>query len=169
MIDNRATGWKIPLLFCTVVVCIVGLAALLRPTPEEVHVPPVPEALLAQAKAIIIDLNAAPDGAQWKQRITTAGSGFISHADKDIRLEYVIRDAVAQARFDAACTASVLVYDNSKRDGLLEDIARTAAADCPTLPWGVMAAHGMRDPLVRSRTHEMLTKRWNVCEALPQR
>lgn len=162
MTDTRATGWKIPLIFCGVVLGIVGLFSLLRTEPA-VQVPEVPAPLLAQARAIVIDLNTAPEGSLWKERITAAGSGFASHADKDTKLAFVIRDAVARQRFDAACTAAVLVYDTPKRDAVLEETAQAAAGDCSTLPWGVMAAHGMRDPFVQARTHEMLTERWNAC------
>ena len=162
MTDKRATGWKIPLIFCGVVLCIVALFSLLRTEPV-VQVPEVPAPLLAQAKAIVIDLNTVPEGPLWKERITAAGSGFASHADKDAKLAFVIRGALEQQRFDAACTAAVLVYDNHKRDAVLEETAQAAARDCAMLPWGVMAAHGMRDPAVQARTHEMLTERWNVC------
>ncbi len=163
MIDNRATGWKIPLLFCGVVLAIVALCSLLRTEPA-VQVPEVPAPLLAQAKAIVIDLDATPGGALWKERITAAGTGFSSHADKDAKLTFLIRNAVEQQRFDVACTAAVLVYDDHKRDAVLEEMAQTAAKDCTALPWGVMAAHGMRDPAVQSRTHEMLAERWNACQ-----
>lgn len=162
MIDNRATGWKIPLLFCGVVLAIVALCSLLRTEPA-VRVPEIPAALLARAKAIVINLDTTPDGALWKERVTSAGSGFSSHADKDARLAFLIRNAMEQQRFDVACTAAVLVYDAHKRDAVLEEMAQTAAKDCATLPWGVMAAYGMYDPAVQSKTHEMLTTRWNAC------
>ena len=74
MTDNRATGWKIPLLFCGVILSIVAVAALFRahaPKP-----PAVPQALLNEAKGIRIDLESDPEGQSWKARIASAASGF---------------------------------------------------------------------------------------------
>ncbi|MFQ9869092.1 MAG: hypothetical protein ACLRWP_20800 [Bilophila wadsworthia] len=77
MTDNRATGWKIPLLFCGVILSIVAVAALFRHTPEP---PAVPQALLKEAKGIRIDLESDPEGQSWKARIASAASGFSTQA-----------------------------------------------------------------------------------------
>lgn len=58
MTDNRATGWKIPLLFCGVILSIVAVAALFRAHAPEP--PAAPQALLNEAKGIRIDLESDP-------------------------------------------------------------------------------------------------------------
>lgn len=88
MTDNRATGWKIPLLFCGVILSIVAVAALFRAHAPEP--PAVPQALLNEAKGIRIDLESDPEGQSWKARIASAASGFSTQADKDGRLGEIV-------------------------------------------------------------------------------
>lgn len=161
MTDNRATGWKIPLLFCGVILSVVGAAALFRTHAPEP--PAVPETLLNEAKNIRIDLESDPEGHTWKARIASAASGFSTQADKDARLKELILTTLENKRFDASCTAAVLIRDDGLRDGLMRAIANTAAADCASLPWGVFAMHGMRDPQTQSELSELLTQRWKEC------
>ena len=84
MTDNRATGWKIPLLFCGVILSIVAVAALFSGTRSRTA--RRPQALLKEAKGIRIDLESDPEGQSWKARIASAASGFSTQADKDGRL-----------------------------------------------------------------------------------
>ena len=161
MTDNRATGWKIPLLFCGVILSIVAVTAFFRthaPAP-----PAIPETLLDEAKGIRIDLESDPEGHAWKARIASASSGFSTQADKDARLREIVLTTVENRRFDASCTAAVLIRDDGIRDGLMRAIADTAAADCASLPWGVFAMHGMRDPQAQSELSGLLTQRWKEC------
>ena len=161
MTDNRATGWKIPLLFCGVILSIVAVAALfLAHAPEP---PAVPQALLKEAKGIRIDLESDPEGQSWKARIASAASGFSTQADKDGRLGEIVLTTAENKRFDASCTAAVLIRDDGLRDGLMRKIANAASADCASLPWGVFAMHGMRDPQAQAEASALLTQRWKEC------
>lgn len=74
MNDNKATGWKIPLLFCGVVLAIVCIVSVFR--GGKAAPPAVPAPLLRQAEAITIDLDADAEGKAWKARIASAASGF---------------------------------------------------------------------------------------------
>ena len=151
MTDNRATGWKIPLLFCGVILSIVAVAALFRAHAPEP--PAVPQALLKEAKGIRIDLESDPEGQSWKARIASAASGFSTQADKDGRLGEIVLTTAENKRFDASCTAAVLI----------RKIANAASADCASLPWGVFAMHGMRDPQTQAEASALLTQRWKEC------
>ena len=115
MTDNRATGWKIPLLFCGVILSIVAVAALFRAHAPEP--PAVPQALLKEAKGIRIDLESDPEGQSWKARIASAASGFSTQADKDGRLGEIVLTTAENKRFDASCTAAVLIRDDGLRCG----------------------------------------------------
>ena len=143
MTDNRATGWKIPLLFCGVILSIVAVAALFR-----AHAPEPP---------------AVPQAQSWKARIASAASGFSTQADKDGRLGEIVLTTAENKRFDASCTAAVLIRDDGLRDGLMRKIANAASADCASLPWGVFAMHGMRDPQTQAEASALLTQRWKEC------
>ena len=127
MTDNRATGWKIPLLFCGVILSIVAVAALFRAHAPEP--PAVPQALLKEAKGIRIDLESDPEGQSWKARIASAASGFSTQADKDGRLGEIV----------------------------------ITTAENASLPWGVFAMHGMRDPQAQAEASALLTQRWKEC------
>lgn len=158
--DNRSTGWKVPLLFCGVILSVVCLVGLLRGKPEP---PAVPGPLLNQARAITINLDADAEGKEWKARIASAASGFATAADKDGRLKNLIETSIESGRFDAACTAAVLVRDDTLRDALLARILDAACAQCATLPWGVLAAHGMGDAETKASAHSALTRQWERC------
>lgn len=163
MTDTRATGWKIPLLFCAVIIVVISVASLIR---DKKPLPPdIPAGLLQKARALRIDLEAAPEGQGWKARIAAAAGGFSSPADKDARLAAIIRQAVEDKRFDAACTAAVLIRDDEPRDTLMVHIADTAATDCSTLPWGVLGLHGLRDSRQQAEVAALLTQRWGECHS----
>ena len=125
--------------------------------------PAVPAPLLRQAEAITIDLDADAEGKAWKARIASAASGFSAPQNKDANLEKIILTSLEEKRFDASCTAAVLIRDDSLRDALLARILETSAAECASLPWGVLAAHGMRDPNAQSAAHARLTREWSKC------
>lgn len=159
--DKRATGWKIPLLFCGVVVAVVVVTSLLR--QEKVDMTPIPAPLLEQAKAIHMNLEGDEDGKGWKELISKTAGAFATRADKDVRLTIVIKDAAKLHRFDAACTASVLMYNDHQRDAVLLEVGQTALQDCANLPWAVMASGGMKDPKTLAALHSEITTRWESC------
>ena len=123
----------------------------------------VPQALPKEAKGIRIDLESDPEGQSWKARIASAASGFSTQADKDGRLGEIVLTTAENKRFDASCTAAVLIRDDGLRDGLMRKIANAASADCASLPWGVFAMHGMRDPQAQAEASALLTQRWKEC------
>ncbi|MFR4120254.1 MAG: hypothetical protein ACLT2T_16410 [Bilophila wadsworthia] len=45
----------------------------------------------------------------------------------------------------------------------MRKIANAASADCASLPWGVFAMHGMRDPQAQAEASALLTQRWKEC------
>lgn len=161
MADNKATGWKIPLLFCGVVLSIVCTVSLFR--GGTAAPPAVPASLRQQAEAISIDLDADAEGKVWKARIASAASGFSAQQSKDGKLEQLILTALEARRFDASCTAVVLIRDDSLRDALLDRILEKASTECASLPWGVFAVHGMREPKTQSAALSRLIQEWGTC------
>ena len=114
MSQQKATGWKVPLLFCAV----MGVAVLgtwLWRNLDKPEVPPLEPGLVAAAQTYHIDLDADPEGKPHK------------------------------------------------REGKLMHIARSAARDCATLPWGAFAAKAMKDPGVQTDAHFLLNARWREC------
>ena len=79
------------------------------------------------------------------------------------RVGEIVLTTAENKRFDASCTAAVLIRDDGLRDGLMRKIANAASADCASLPWGVFAMHGMRDPQAQAETSALLTQRWKEC------
>lgn len=161
MSDGRATGWKIPLLFCAVILGAVSITVVLR--QEKVDVAPIPAALLQEAKAIHMNLDGNEDGKTWKERISSTAGAFATRAEKDIRLTALIRDAAEKRRFDAACTASVLMYNDHQRDAVLLEVSNAALQECKDLPWAVMASGGMTSAATLSALNKDITVRWEEC------
>lgn len=164
---EKATGWKVPLLFCGVIVLLVAIASLWKQAPAPP--PDLPPALEARARALSINLDAdgsSGDGGQsWKERIVSAGSGFYARALKDERLAAVADAALAAGRLDAACAAAVLVADTERRDRVFSDILTAAQGSCRRLPWGVFAVRGVRSPEQAARMARSLAQHWRDCAA----
>ena len=94
------------------------------------EVPPLEPGLVAVAQTYHIDLEADPEGKLLRESITNASTGFATHDSKDARLAALIDKSLDMGRFDAACVAAVLLFDQHKREGKLMHIARSAAKDC---------------------------------------
>lgn len=163
---QKSTGWKVPLLFCLVIASVVLLGAFFvrRPAPS-LRLPP---ALMQAMQSQRIELSATEDGRSWQTRITSAASGFADASEKDGKIRAVLVAAVEAQRFDAACTASVLVQDSQRRDAGLERIANRAVEACPSLIWAGMAVAGMRSRDMREKWEERLAVRWNECQRSSQ-
>ena len=99
----------------------------------------------------------------YQKAITNAATGFQPRPQKDAALRTLCEAAIADNRFDAACTAVTLIGDSDLRETLLDTLATTAAKDCATLPWGAFAAKAMRDPEHRNKTHTLLNQLWSQC------
>lgn len=159
---QKATGWKVPLMFCAVMGAAV-LGTWLWRHLSAPDVPPLDPGLVAVAQTYHIDLDADPEGKLLRESITNASTGFATHDSKDARLVALIDKALERDRHDAACVAAVLLFDGPTREGQLMRIARHAAHDCATLPWGAFAARAMKDPGVQTGAHHMLNERWQHC------
>ncbi|MGN0009648.1 MAG: hypothetical protein ACI33N_08345 [Desulfovibrionaceae bacterium] len=162
MSDNKSTGWKVPLLFCLGIGAVTALGILLRP-PQELPELRVPPSLMQAMRARKIDLAASEEGRRWQGEITAAAGGFADATEKDARILRVLDAALEAGRFDAACTASVLLHDAGRRDAALVHIAEAGAEQCPGLVWAGMAAAGLRSPELRRHWEEHLTRRWAEC------
>lgn len=160
-VTQKATGWKVPLLFCGAMLVVVGLGAFLRTPPPPP--PELPGELTRQARALVIDLD-TPEGRPWKERIVSAASGFVPPEVKAERLGAVAADAVGAGRLDAACAAAVQVPDENGRDAAFAGIFRAAAGTCAALPWAVFAVHGVREPGLAAVLAGELEARWRNCE-----
>ena len=157
---QKATGWKVPLLFCGAMLVLVALGALLRtPAPGP---PELPQALVDKARALAIDLD-TPEGRPWKERIVNAASGFVAPELKAERLGAVAAAATAEGRLDAACAAAVQIEDEARRDAAFEGVFRAATASCANLPWAVFAVHGVPGPRLAGELAGELHARWRAC------
>lgn len=159
---QKATGWKVPLLFCGAVLILVALGALLRPPAP--RPPELPEALTERARELVIDL-ATPEGRSWKERIVGAASGFVAAEVKGERLAAVAAEATAAGRLDAASAAAAQIEDEARRDAAFAGIFEAAARECASLAWGVFAVHGVRDHGLAAVLARELTARWQACTA----
>ena len=161
MSQQKATGWKVPLLFCAV----MGVAVLgtwLWRNLGKPEVPPLEPGLVAVAQTYHIDLEADPEGKLLRESITNASTGFATHDSKDTRLAALIDKSLDMGRFDAACVAAVLLFDQHKREGKLMHIARSAAKDCATLPWGAFNCRTFSQGAgIRRLSHA----HWQLCDA----
>lgn len=161
MRDTRATGWKVPLFFCAGMLCIVGITALLR--HQNIDVPEVVEPLMQEARAIHMNLDADEESRAWKEDISAVAGAFATRADKDMRIAALVRRATQAKRYDAACTAAVLMYNDHARDAALREVGQGALEECATLPWTVMAAKGVRDAATQAELHLLVNARWKEC------
>ncbi len=159
---EKSTGWKVPLLFCAVVILLAGAARVWHGATAP-DVTPLEESLAARAGGFRIDLPADERGRYYQKAITNAATGFQPRSQKDAALRALLETAVADKRFDAACTAVTLIHDHDLRESLLDRLAAAASQDCATLPWGAFAARAMRDPQRRDRTHVLLNRLWAQC------
>lgn len=157
---EKATGWKVPLLFCAVILGIVAVAASFRDSPELVR--ELPPGLVEQAQHIVIDLD-GPDGKLWKERISAAASGFVARDFKDERLRVVVAEALEQERYDVACTAAVLIADEERRNAVFGNVFESAVKTCDSLPWGVFAVRGSFSPEQVEEWSARLEARWRMC------
>lgn len=156
---EKATGWKVPLLFCAVLLALIGLVAVLRGGPPPL--PTVPAPLLEQAQSMSIKLT-GPDGELWHNRITSDATGLEPRVNKDAKLQVLVARALEAGRQDAACMAAVLVADPIHRDTAFRRIFDYSLADCDRLIWGVFAIRGASAEAAALWANE-LNARWDAC------
>ena len=145
MSQQKATGWKVPLLFCAV----MGVAVLgtwLWRNLGKPEVPPLEPGLVAVAQTYHIDLEADPEGKLLRESITNASTGFATHDSKDARLAALIDKSLDMGRFDAACVAAVLdsrFFMGSMSTAVGDKITRAVEyATAKRLPLVIFSASG---------------------------
>lgn len=158
---EKATGWKIPLVFCAAIMAIVLLGSFFKTSrPDR---PELPEQLVKNARQINISLS-SPQESEWKERIISASSGFLDKAGKDQKLAAIIAQALSGRQLKAACAAVVHVTDADKREHLLADILDESLKDCSLLPMGVFAVHGSRNSANMQNMAARLWCKWRDCQ-----
>lgn len=159
---SKYTGWKVPLLFCAAAGLMVMTVWLWRQWTNPV-VPPLDPALLTQARTLLIDLEKDAEGQELKRRISSDGTALGTREQKDARLLILANEAVQRGRYDAACAATILVYNDFKRDEILSMVAYGAAKNCADLPWGAFVTKGFSHVETRAEIHAMLNARFADC------
>lgn len=161
MAPPKATGWRIPLIFCAGVLAIGFLCFLIM--PPKAQPPELPQTLLEKAGRITIDLD-QPGSKVWKDAIVDAASGFAQPEAKDAKLAGIVAKAQAQNHYEAVCAAIVQIKNDDLRDKLLSDFLHEAMKTCATLPWGVFAVYGMKQAESAQNAAVELKQKWLQCE-----
>lgn len=144
-------------------VCAIALAAVLWRIWSRPDVPPLDPVLLERAQALPADRVADEEGEKQMRRILDSASDAASSERKEDRLAALAREFAGQGHFGAACQAALHVSHAYKRDGLLAEIARDAAAACDTLPWGARAVKNMQGRGVKIDAVLLLNARLRQC------
>ena len=168
-VRTKATGWRLPLIFCAVILLIVaavwGWRKVTAPPPL-----PIPQELLSLAAQSHINLDGDDEGRRYKEELIAAGRGFSPTYIKDQKIEAIALEALDKRRIDVAVTAVQVVRDGQKRDLLLKDLATACMEECSTLPWAVFAVRNLKHdyPAALDLTRT-LTARWDVCKKQPHK
>lgn len=161
---QKATGWKIPLIFIAAMAIIAGGVWFYR---KETAPPPLPirAELLPLAAASHVNLDADAEGRRFKEELIAAGRGFSPKYAKEAKVELVALQAFDAGRTDVVITALGVLRDPERRDRLLLELADVCMADCPRLPWAVFAVRNLSDyPRAVNLTHR-LNARYDQCVA----
>lgn len=142
---QKATGWKVPLIFCAVILLLTGAGWLYRKVTAP---PPLPinAELFDYASKAHFDLDADEEGRKFKEELISAGRGFSPAYAKDEKIAAVAGQAIDAGRLDVLVTAIGVIRDGDRRTKLLKLLAPKAMERCEDLPWAVFA--------VRNLTHE---------------
>ena len=168
-VRTKATGWRLPLIFCAVILLVVaavwGWRKVTAPPPL-----PIPQELLSLAAQSHINLDGDDEGRRYKEELIAAGRGFSPTYIKDQKIEAIALEALDKRRIDVAVTAVQVVRDGQKRDLLLKDLATACMEECSTLPWAVFAVRNLKHdyPAALDLTRT-LTARWDVCKKQPHK
>ncbi len=163
-VGGRATGWKIPLLFCAAILIVVAFVWGWRrhAAPPALDISP---ALLEIAGQSRIDLEADAGGRRYREDLIAAGRGFAASDVRDRQVEAVARRAMEDGRLDVAVMGSQVLRDQGRRDELLKSLAGACMKDCAMLPWGVYAVRNMQDHAAAVELARGLNGRWEQCLA----
>lgn len=158
---EKTTGWKVPLVFCCVILLLSYTVWLFMPKGDSV--PTLPDELERQARGIKISLT-DPEGKEWLDAITSAASGFADLSEKERKLNNIIDEALDRKRFDVACTALALLRQDSSRESAIKKIIDLSIQNCQTLPWAVFAYKAAANPSRIRSIHKTITDQWLKCE-----
>lgn len=159
---QKATGWKVPLIFCAVILVVVAVAwgyrKMTAPAPL-----PLRQELLTLAAEAHIDLDADEEGRRYKEELISAGRGFSPKYLKDEKVLAIAREALERGRVDVTVTAVHVLNDTGRRDEILRLLAKRGLDDCAALPWAVFAVRNLQDyPLAVDYTNK-LNPRYDMC------
>ena len=164
MAKDKATGWRIPLLFCAVACCAALLGALLKSRAPEA--PSLPLELERQAQGRKIDLG-DPEGSALREAISSAAGGFLDQSVKDSKLSGLLRKSLEAGRLDAACVALALIRGEQARADGAWAITSEAVKNCGALPWAVFAYKAIQNPEQLERLRAPMLEKWGQCVHKP--
>ncbi|MBQ7457192.1 MAG: hypothetical protein IJS54_06285 [Desulfovibrio sp.] len=156
----KATGWKIPLLVCAIMLLFVVVKWALQAPPPPVD---LPEVLCDRAKEISIALD-TEQARPWKEKIVRAASGLEARRGKDEKIARIFQDALNQKVYDAAVTALVLLEEPRIHDEKAIALFTESIRHCATLPWAVFAVKAMRNQTTASTHAIRLSATWQACQ-----
>lgn len=168
-VQTRATGWKIPLMFCAFFAILWAGTWVYRhvtaPPPLQFN-----EELIEITGKSTFNLDSDEQGRKYKEIIISGGRGFSSNDVMDARVEKTAYEALEAGRIDAVVTASQVIRDKGKRNQLLHNLATACAARCDMLPWAVYAARNVQNdyPLAVQLSRD-INRAWEVCVARGQK
>ena len=125
---QKATGWKVPLIFCAVILLLTGAGWLYRKVTAP---PPLPinAELFDYASKAHFDLDADEEGRKFKEELISAGRGFSPAYAKDEKIAAVAGQAIDAGRLDVLVTAIGVIRDGDRRTKLLKLLAPKAMAE----------------------------------------
>ncbi len=161
-VGQKATGWKVPLIFCAVILVVVAVAWGYRKATAPAPLP-LRQELLTLAAEAHIDLDADEEGRRYKEELIAAGRGFSPKYLKDEKVLAIAREALERGRVDVTVTAVHVLNDSGRRDEILRLLAKRGLDDCAALPWAVFAVRNLQDyPLAVDYTNK-LNPRYDMC------
>lgn len=164
--DGRATGWRVPLLFCAAIILITAIAWVIKDQNQEKLVAIAPD-LEAIAGSWNIDLEGDAWAREAKKEMSTLATGFKNADTKDTKIATLGRGALAIDRLDVACAASLFMHRDRIRGDYLKEIYRKATQDCSTMPWAVFAVRNIVETpdgnSAAIRLARDLNTRWQAC------
>lgn len=161
-VARKATGWKIPLIFCAAILVFVFAAQAWRKATAPAPLP-LREELLSLAAEAHIDLDADEEGRRYKEELIAAGRGFSPKYMKDDKVIGIAHEALGRNRVDVMVTAVHVLNDTGRRDEILRLLVRQGLEECAALPWAVFAVRNLQDyPLAMDYTTR-LNARYDQC------
>lgn len=157
---SRVKGRQIFLALCGIIAGVAAGGALLMPSAP--RLPTLPDALLAQARGMTVDLD-NPAGRRWQAAIAEAARGH-DRRNRDLRLHRVCQEAIGQKRFDAATAALLQMRDKALKLQALDSFYNAALEKCDTLPWAIMALPARGEAAADAKVSR-LSMAWEMCRA----